>query len=37
MAANAASTLPENARMKLLSYAYRFLSNFVFLALSISA
>jgi hypothetical protein len=33
MAANAASTVDENTRMKLLGYTYRFLSNFVFLAL----
>jgi hypothetical protein len=33
MAANAATTPAENARMKLLSHVYRFLSNFVFLAL----
>jgi hypothetical protein len=33
MAANAASTVDRNTRMKLLGYTYRFLSNFVFLAL----
>jgi hypothetical protein len=33
MALNATSTIDENTRMKLLGYAYRFLSNFVFLAL----
>jgi hypothetical protein len=33
MAANAASAISENTRMKLLGYAYRFASNFVFLAL----
>jgi len=33
MAANAASAISGNIRMKLLSYGYRFLSNFVFLAL----
>jgi hypothetical protein len=33
MAVNAASTVDENTRMKLLGYTYRFLSNFVFLAL----
>src|SRR5664279_6590586 len=33
MAANAASAISGKIRMKLLSYGYRFLSNFVFLAL----
>jgi hypothetical protein len=33
MAGSPASPLPENTRMKLLGFAYRSLSNFVFLAL----